>query len=113
MKKLLVIENIFLLILTLYIYFFVFRFSILVLILGVWLPDLSMLGYFKDNKFGAYLYNSVHNLILPSFLAFVGVQFQMEIFIYVSLILFIHIFLDRMLGYGLKYTDDFKHTHCL
>jgi hypothetical protein len=29
----------------------------------------------------------------------------------IALIWFVHIGMDRALGYGLKYRDSFKHTH--
>jgi hypothetical protein len=34
---------------------------------------------------------------------------QWELF--VSLVWFFHIFVDRALGYGLKHTEGFHHTH--
>ena len=75
------------------------------------IPDLSMLGYLLDNRTGAAVYNAVHIHATP--LAFgagafltgwsFGIQF--------ALIWVLHIAVDRLLGYGLKYEDSFKHTH--
>jgi hypothetical protein len=31
--------------------------------------------------------------------------------LFAALVLYGHSSMDRMLGYGLKYADDFKHTH--
>ncbi|MFC6463708.1 DUF4260 family protein [Marinilactibacillus sp. GCM10026970] len=105
------IGKLFLLIAAIYTYFFVFHFSVPILLLFFFLIDLSMVGYIKDNKVGAIIYNSAHNLIIPCLLLTLGLYFQVNPLIYSSLILFIHIFLDRTFGFGLKYSDAFKHTH--
>ncbi|WP_086349532.1 DUF4260 domain-containing protein [Candidatus Enterococcus clewellii] len=111
MKIILKLENGALLLLTVYLYFAVFHLSWLVLILCLFLPDLSMVGYLVDSKIGAMTYNSVHNLVVPSTAIFLGLALDNSLLVYIGLILFIHIFMDRLLGYGLKYADDFKHTH--
>lgn len=111
MKLLLKSENFFLLIAAIYTYFFVFHFSVPILLLFFFLIDLSMVGYLKDNKVGAIIYNLAHNLIIPCLFLTFGLYFQVNPLIYSSLILFIHIFLDRTFGFGLKYSDAFKHTH--
>lgn len=113
MKLLIRFENLFLLIAAIYIYFFIFQFPALVLLIFFFVIDISMLGYLINDQIGAYIYNFAHSLIVPCvFLAF-GLYFQENFFICTSLILFIHIFMDRFFGYGLKYSDDFKHTHII
>lgn len=111
MKLLVRSENFFLLIASIYSYFFVFHFSAPILLLFFFLIDLSMVGYLKGNKIGAITYNLAHNLIFPSLFLTFGLYFQVNFLIYSSLILFIHIFLDRTFEFGLKYSDAFKHTH--
>lgn len=111
MKLIIRLENFFLLIAAIYIYFFIFHFSISMLILFFFLIDISAVGYLINKKIGANIYNLAHNLIIPCLLLTFGLYFQANLFIYSSLILFIHIFMDRTLGYGLKYLDSFKHTH--
>jgi hypothetical protein len=74
-------------------------------------PDLSMLGYLKSPRVGARCYNFVH--ATPLAWAILGIAYFTSNLdaMKVALILFAHIGIDRALGYGLKYADDFKHTH--
>jgi hypothetical protein len=68
---------------------------------ALWLtPDLSMLGYLAGSCWGARSYNAVSALLLkaPALLPF-------------ALIWANHIGVDRLLGYGLKYSDGFGFTH--
>lgn len=111
MKLFLKLENVALLLLAGYVYFGLFHLSLFVLAVCLFLPDLSMVGYLAGNETGAKVYNSVHNLIVPSVLTIFGLIMTNQLVLYAGLILFIHIFMDRSLGYGLKYSDDFKHTH--
>ncbi|RAJ06989.1 uncharacterized protein DUF4260 [Chitinophaga skermanii] len=75
------------------------------------LPDLSMLGYVVNNKVGAYLYNFFHHKGVALFIYFIGLYMDIEPVIFIGILLFAHSCLDRIFGFGLKYTDDFKHTH--
>lgn len=111
MKTFLKLENIALLLLAVYVYFGLFHLSLWILAVCLFLPDLSMIGYLMDSRIGAITYNSVHNFIVPSVITFLGLFMNNTLFIYIGLILFIHIFMDRSLDYGLKYPDEFKHTH--
>ncbi|MCH4168526.1 MAG: DUF4260 domain-containing protein [Streptococcaceae bacterium] len=111
MKIWLKIENICLLLLILLVYFKIYQFSWLILIIFLFVPDLSMIGYLINPKYGALIYNLIHNLSLSALLFAIGLLSNQQIFIMIGLILFAHIFLDRALGYGLKYPDSFKHTH--
>lgn len=75
-------------------------------------PDISMLGYIKDKKLGATLYNLMHNYVLAFILLAVGYWgFPDTLILYVGIILLAHVGLDRSLGYGLKYPTNFKDTH--
>lgn len=111
MRLLLKIENTALLALSLYMYFFTYQFSWKVLIIFLLVPDFSMLGYLFGNQIGAFTYNVIHSVPLPIALYIVGESMKSELLIMIALILFIHIFMDRTIGYGLKYFDSFKHTH--
>ncbi len=73
--------------------------------------DISALGYIEGPKAGAFLYNSVHSLIGPSLLAGVFVFTSSDIVLAVTLLWLFHIFVDRALGYGLKHSKGFHHTH--
>lgn len=74
-------------------------------------PDISMLGYLFGPKVGAVTYNMFHNYALPASLATFGVMAGNALAVGVALIWFAHIGMDRLAGYGLKYTSGFKDTH--
>ena len=74
-------------------------------------PDISMLGYLVDTRFGAFTYNLFHNRAIAILLAFAGYVLHIPIWLTIGILLFAHSSFDRMLGYGLKYPDNFKHTH--
>lgn len=75
------------------------------------LPDLSMLGYFINPRIGAYLYNIFHHKLVAISIGLLGFYIGSEMLLLAGLILFAHASMDRIFGYGLKYIDDFKHTH--
>ncbi len=74
-------------------------------------PDLSMLGYLGGTRLGAFTYNFVHHKALSIGLFVAGVILASQPLQLAGLILFGHSSMDRVLGYGLKYTDAFQHTH--
>lgn len=74
-------------------------------------PDASALGYLLGAKVGAATYNSVHAYALPASLAAFGVLVGGPLAVSVALVWFAHIGMDRVVGYGLKYTSGFKDTH--
>ncbi|RYY28086.1 MAG: DUF4260 family protein [Chitinophagaceae bacterium] len=75
------------------------------------LPDLSMLGYLSGPKAGAWLYNFVHHKLVAVTLFALGLYLQIPGLQFAGIILFGHSSMDRMFGYGLKYTDSFSNTH--
>jgi Domain of unknown function (DUF4260) len=74
-------------------------------------PDVFMLGYLHSTRLGAWMYNLGHTTIVPFALIGIGLAFAVPSAVAVGLIWMAHIGFDRAVGYGLKYTDDFKHTH--
>lgn len=80
----------------------------LILILA---PDLSMVAYVFGPKIGSVFYNIFHHLALAVLAFCVGWHYRMDWLQLSGIILLGHSSLDRILGYGLKYPDDFKHTH--
>ena len=83
----------------------------LLFVLLVLVPDVSMLGYLSNVRFGAAIYNVVHALVLPLILMAFAILFhRMELFPF-WLIWTAHIGIDRLLGYGLKYPTRFQDTH--
>lgn len=74
-------------------------------------PDLSMLGYLVNTRVGAFTYNLFHHRALALALAATGFLTHIDILTAGGLLLFAHSSFDRMMGYGLKFPDDFKHTN--
>ena len=75
------------------------------------LPDIGMLGYLVNTKTGAFLYNLFHHRAVAVILLIFGYIYGNDIVLLSGVIIFSHIALDRMFGYGLKYPDSFKNTH--
>jgi hypothetical protein len=73
--------------------------------------DLSTIGYARDARIGAWSYNAVHNYGGPGLLGAVGILADLRWALFVALAWAFHVAVDRMLGYGLKFTDRFTHTH--
>lgn len=73
-------------------------------------PDLSMLGYLLNTRIGAFTYNLFHHRGLALALLAVGFFMHVDVLITGGLLLVAHSSFDRMLGYGLKFSDDFKRT---
>jgi len=74
-------------------------------------PDLSMLGYVVNTKLGAALYNLVHHKGVGILIGIIGYLMGNQVLMLSGIILFGHSSMDRLFGYGLKYNDNFKHTH--
>jgi len=74
-------------------------------------PDISMIGYFFNNKTGAYTYNLFHHQLTAIIVCGVGLLLQQPYLELAGLVLLGHSSLDRVMGYGLKLKDGFKHTH--
>jgi len=79
---------------------------------ALWLaPDLSMLGYLASPCRGARVYNAFHTYTLPIVLGLSGRFLHVGGFVPFALIWINHIGVDRLLGYGLKYSNGFGRTH--
>jgi Domain of unknown function (DUF4260) len=85
--------------------------SWLIFVLLFLVPDLSMLGYLRGPRVGAAIYNLAHTYLAPILLGASGVFTQQTLVLSLALILFAHIGIDRLLGFGLKYPSGFKDTH--
>lgn len=75
------------------------------------LPDLSMIGYLFNPKTGAWSYNFFHHKLVAVLVLFLGFWLNNSFLILAGVILFGHSAMDRVFGYGLKFTDNFKNTH--
>ena len=74
-------------------------------------PDLSMAGYLINTKAGAWSYNIAHHKGIALILFAAGFISTNPFVQLAGIILFAHSSMDRMLGYGLKYSDSFQNTH--
>jgi hypothetical protein len=74
-------------------------------------PDLAMIGYIAGARTGAITYNLVHHKAVAISAYILGVLMGITALQLAGVILLGHTSLDRVLGYGLKYTDSFQHTH--
>ena len=74
-------------------------------------PDLGMLGYLANSKVGAITYNFTHHKGLAVLIYLSGIYFSIPQLEFAGILLFAHSSFDRILGYGLKYSDSFHHTH--
>lgn len=75
------------------------------------LPDIGMLGYLLGNKAGALFYNIFHHRGIAVMIYLLGIYFETEVMQLAGIMLFSHIAMDRIFGYGLKYEKGFKYTH--
>ncbi len=74
-------------------------------------PDLLAFGYLGSTRLGARLYNLAHSILLPAGLVGLSWWQHKPLVLALAVTWLAHIGFDRLLGYGLKYDDDFKHTH--
>lgn len=73
-------------------------------------PDLGMLGYLAGPSAGSVTYNLTHHRGLAGGFVAIGLL-AFPLVALVGVIMFAHVSLDRVFGYGLKYPDSFHHTH--
>lgn len=74
-------------------------------------PDLAMLGYLINTRVGAVIYNVFHNYLVVLALFAIAYGTASTWLWAIGLIWLAHVGMDRLFGYGLKYGDQFKHTH--
>lgn len=74
-------------------------------------PDLSALPYLINKRWGAISYNLIHTYVGPLLLALFALSTNSDFVLQLVMIWFAHIGMDRVVGYGLKYTEGFKQTH--
>jgi hypothetical protein len=74
-------------------------------------PDLSMVGYLRTPTVGASIYNLGHALIGPGLLIGWAAVADSSLLFALGAIWLAHVGVDRLAGYGLKYSEGFIHTH--
>jgi len=92
-------------------FYFYQDFSWLLFILLFFVPDISMIGYLKNNRIGAVIYNLGHTYTSPLILVIMTFLLGFNIGHPLTLIWIAHIGFDRALGFGLKSSEGFKSTH--
>lgn len=75
----------------------------------LFIPDVFMIGYVRNNAVGAFFYNAGHSYFLPSLTVLFG--WHHPAVLAVGLIWLGHVGFDRLMGYGLKHDSGFKSTH--
>ncbi|WP_066190130.1 DUF4260 domain-containing protein [Gracilibacillus timonensis] len=105
------VEGLAVLAVSVYVYFIVLEFHWLAFVLLLLAPDLSMIGYMKNNKIGSIIYNFFHTYTIPMLLIILSVAIHHTVLLLISLIWVAHIGMDRLFGYGLKYPTKFQDTH--
>ncbi|MCB0792079.1 MAG: DUF4260 domain-containing protein [Flavobacteriales bacterium] len=91
----------------------------LLLLIG---PDIGMLGYLVSPQMGAFTYNVLHHKGIAILLAAWGMTMTASdvlvpgmqgpgTIVLGALVIYGHASLDRIFGYGLKFSDAFQHTH--
>lgn len=73
-------------------------------------PDIGMAGYLVNTRIGAVTYNLFHHKAAGCLLIIVGVIQTNDYLLFAGFMQLAHSSFDRVLGYGLKYPDNFKHT---
>ncbi len=82
-------------------------------------PDVGMMGYLVNPRVGAFTYNLLHHKGIAVLLLIAGMAVEMgnmltnvqSVYITAALVIYGHASMDRILGYGLKFGDNFHHTH--
>lgn len=74
-------------------------------------PDVSMIGYLRDARTGAWTYNLAHNWAIGLLVLGVGLVSGTPVASVAGAILIAHVGMDRALGYGLKLPTSFQETH--
>lgn len=75
------------------------------------LPDVSFAAYLINTKVGAWFYNLLHHKGLMIAMVLTGYFTETEWLLALGIVFLGHASFDRIFGYGLKFSDDFKHTH--
>lgn len=111
MQQIVSLESVFVAVLVAVFYVSVGGYDWYWLILAFPIFDISMVGYAINTKMGAVTYNIGHSIIGPAILSTIYVFTDINWMLFVASLWLFHIFIDRALGYGLKHSTSFRHTH--
>lgn len=110
MKNLLKLEELAMFLLSIYL-FSLLDYAWWVYLVFILTPDIGMIGYAVNTKLGATTYNIFHHKGIAILVGFAGFWWGIVELQLGGIILFGHASMDRIFGYGLKFSDNFKHTH--
>jgi hypothetical protein len=85
--------------------------NVVMFLLCFFLPDIGIAGYLAGPKVGSFTYNILHHKGIAAILVILGLFTQVDMLLFLGLILFAHSSFDRVFGFGLKYRDSFHNTH--
>ncbi len=74
-------------------------------------PDLGIIGYLVNPRFGAATYNILHHKGIAVACFAAGYWLSNDPLQFTGLLMLGHSSFDRVFGYGLKFNDNFKNTH--
>lgn len=74
-------------------------------------PDLSALAYLAGPRVGAWAYNLAHTAPLPLALLAAGAGWHVSALTVAGSVGLLHLGLDRLMTYGVKYDHGFAVTH--
>ena len=75
------------------------------------MSDVSFVLFVITKKLGAIAYNVFHHQGVLAILFLLGFILHNDLIMKIGLIFLAHSTFDRVAGYGLKYLDNFDHTH--
>ncbi|MEQ6168444.1 DUF4260 domain-containing protein [Ekhidna sp. MALMAid0563] len=110
MKNLIKLEELVMFLLSIYLFNFL-DYAWWVYLALILAPDIGMLGYLINTSIGATTYNLFHHKGIAIIIGFAGFWWSLPEMQLAGIILFGHSSMDRIFGYGLKFSDNFKHTH--
>ncbi|KMY43927.1 hypothetical protein AC622_06400 [Bacillus sp. FJAT-27916] len=109
-KWLLRLEGLAVLLVSLYVYA-LFDYSWMLFFLLIMAPDLSALGFLVNQRVGAISYNIFHTYLFVWPFILYGSIWSNDMLLMIGLIFASHIGMDRILGYGLRYTNMLEENH--
>ena len=83
----------------------------LLLVPALLLVDVSMIGYLRGPRAGAFTYNLAHQWATGLVVLGAGLATGIPLLALAGAVLVAHVGMDRAAGYGLKQPTDFHDTH--
>lgn len=111
LKTLLILEELALFIVSVILFGLATEYSWWIFALLFFLPDVSFAAYLINTKIGSWMYNFLHHKGIMIGFILIGYFTEIQLLLAVGIVFFGHAAFDRVFGYGLKFSDNFKHTH--